>query len=43
MWSFASIVDLVPYLTVESTLADVNRCGRSDNGVLVDAIFRLDR
>jgi hypothetical protein len=43
MWSVASIVDLAPYLTVEITFADMNRRGRSDNDVLVDAIFRLDR
>jgi hypothetical protein len=39
MWSVAGIVDLAPFVTVESMLADVTRGGRSDNGVLVLPIF----
>jgi hypothetical protein len=43
MWSVASIIDLAPFVAVERMLADVNRCERNENGVLVDPIVRLDR
>ena len=35
MWGVASILDPDPFTAVESMVADVNRCGRSDNGLLV--------